>query len=215
MKILCNAGNGICKIFLVMLFFLHITHYTLHSLFAQDKVVLDDFEGSISGGAAGTVDFGSGGGSSVEVTAAKDIKYSGSQSLKVVFDAVPGGYMWIARGYGLDAKNSVWLAQPETIDWGKYKGISFYMFGSNSGANIAVDIKDAGGELWRFLITDNFKGWQKVDCLFPSFSARSDWQPDSADKNGQLDFPVKSYQFEILPQAKGTLYFDEVELIGK
>lgn len=184
--------------------------------FAQNNgLLIDGFEAVISGGPTGTVDFGSGGGSSVEVTAAKDIKHAGSQSLKVVFDAVPGGYMWIARGYGLDAKNSLWLVQPEVIDWGKYKGISFYMFGSNSGAAAAVDIKDNVGEIWRYLVTDNFKGWQKVECLFSGFSARSDWQPDSADKNGQLDFPVKSYQFEILPAAKGTLYFDEVELINR
>ncbi|MFH1441668.1 MAG: carbohydrate binding domain-containing protein [Candidatus Omnitrophota bacterium] len=198
-------------------FCLLVTVYCLLSTvcFAQDKLLLDDFEAGISGGPTGTVDFGSGGGSSVEVTAAKDIKYNGNQSLKVVFDAIPGGYMWIARGYGLDAKNSVWLLRPETIDWGKYKGISFYMYGSNSGTVVAVDIKDAGGELWRYLVTDHFKGWQKVECLFSDFSVRSDWQPDSADNNGQLDFPVKSYQFEVLPEAKGAVYFDDVELIGK
>ena len=44
---------------------------------------------------------------------------------------------------------------------------------------------------------------------------RDDWQPEAADKNGQLDFPVKIFQFEPLPVSKGTLYFDTVELVKK
>jgi hypothetical protein len=181
--------------------------------FAQDEgLLLDDFEGTISGGPDGTVDFGAGGGSSVDVTAATDIKYSGQQSLKVTFDAVAGGYMWVARGFGLDAKNTAWLVKPEDIDWKKYKAFSFYVYGSDSKTNIAFDVKDSGNEILRFLFQDNFKGWKKISAPFNEFSARTDWQPDNADKNGNLDFPVKSYQFEPRPEAKGTLYFDRVEL---
>jgi hypothetical protein len=44
---------------------------------------------------------------------------------------------------------------------------------------------------------------------------RDDWQPDGADKNGQIDFPIKVCQFEPLPGSKGTLYFDTVELVKK
>ncbi len=47
------------------------------------SLLIDDFEGEISGGASGTVDFGSGEGSSVEVVASKDIKNQGNQSLKI------------------------------------------------------------------------------------------------------------------------------------
>ena len=39
-----------------------------------DNLLLDDFEISVSNGPEGTVDFGSGNGSTVEVTAANDIK---------------------------------------------------------------------------------------------------------------------------------------------
>lgn len=186
------------------------------SSFAQDKgLLIDDFEGVISGGLFGTVDFGAGNGSSVEVTASTDIKHSGEQSLKVTFDAVPGGYMWIARGFGLDAENTQWLVKPEDIDWAKYDALSFYMYGNNSGASIAVDIKDSYNEMWRFLTKDNFSGWQEAVCPFNEFFARSDWQPGNADKNDTLDFPLKSFQFEVLPETKGTLYFDEVKLIKK
>lgn len=183
---------------------------------AQSKgLLLDDFEGAISGGPDGTVDFGAGNGSTVEVSAATDIKYSGKQSLKVVYNAITGGYMWIARGFGLDAKNTKWLVAPEVIKWAKYKGISFYMYGSDSKTKLAFDVKDNGNEIYRFLIEDNFKGWKEIVCPFDKFFARGDWQPDSADKNAVMDFPLKSYQFEPLPDSTGTFYFDEVKLVEK
>ena len=176
-------------------------------------LLIDDFEGAISGGPDGTVDFGAGNGSSIEVIAATDIKYSGSQSVKVTYNAVSGGYMWIARGFGLDAKNSGWLVKPENIKWSEYNAIAFYMYGNESKTKIAFDIKDNGNELWRFMLEDNFKGWKRIVCSFNDFFARGDWQPNNADKNSTLDFPIKSFQFEPLPQAKGILYFDDAELI--
>lgn len=179
----------------------------------EEGLLIDDFEGAISGGPIGSVDFGAGNGSSVEVTAATDIKHSGKQSLKVVYNAVPGGYMWVARGYGLEAKNANWQILPEGIKWNEYKAVSFYVYGSDSKTRVSFDIKDNGNEMWRFLLEDNFKGWKQIICPFNEFFPRSDWQPGTADKNSTLDFPVKSFQFEPLPESKGTLYFDEVGLI--
>lgn len=182
--------------------------------FAQDKgLLIDDFEGAISGGPEGTVDFGAGNGSSVEVVADNKIKYSGQQSIKVTYDAAPGGYMWVARGFDLDAKNAGWQVLPQDIDWSKFNAISFYMYGSDSKAGITFDIKDNGNEMWRFMLEDNFQGWKQVVCPFNEFFSRGDWQPDSADKNAALDFPIKSFQFEPRPEAKGVAYFDSVELI--
>lgn len=184
--------------------------------FAQDnELVIDGFEVEISGGPEGTLDFGAGNGSSVEVTAATDIKNSGNQAIKVTYDAVSGGYMWVARGFNLDSKNAGWLVKPEAIDWKEYSAISFYMYGSDSKAKIAFDLKDNGNEMWRFLLEDNFKGWKRIVCPFNEFFARGDWQPDSSDKNATMDFPLKSYQFEVLPPAKGVLYFDDVKLVKK
>ena len=175
-------------------------------------LLLDDFEGPISGGPEGTVDFGAGNGSSVDVTAAQDIKYSGNQSLKVSYDAVSGGYMYVALGFGLDAKNTAWLVKPEDINWSKYKAFSFYVYGSDSKVQVAFDIKDNGNEMWRFMFEDNFMGWKKIVCPFNMFLARDDWQPDNADNNLNLDFPIQVFQFEPRPAAQGTLYFDRVEL---
>jgi hypothetical protein len=196
--------------------FLGLVFCAFISCSAQEKsLLIDDFEIPISGGPDGTVDSGSGGGSALEVTGATDIKYTGQQSIKIVYDAVPGGYMWIARGFDLDAKNAAWLIRPEDIDWSKFNALSFYMYGSDSKANIAFDIKDNGFQIWRFMVEDNFVGWKKIVCPFNEFFVRGDWQPNNADKNATLDFPLKSFQFEPLPEAKGTLYFDSVELVSK
>ncbi len=183
--------------------------------FAAENMLLDDFEVSVSSGPEGTVDFGSGNGSMVQVTQSTDIKNTGEKALKVVYDAVPGGYIYVARGSGLDAKNAQWPIKPSDIQWQGYSAISFYVYGSDSKGKIAFDIKDNGGEIWRFITEDNFKGWKKVVCQFDKFVVRDDWQPESADNNGVMDFPIKIFQFEPLPGSKGTLYFDTVELVKK
>ena len=179
------------------------------------NLLIDDFEVAVSGGLDGTVDFGAGNGSSVNVTADTYIKNTGKQSLKVDYNAVQGLYIYVARGKGLDSKNANWLIKPEDIKWEDYKGFSFYMYGTDSKTRVAFDIKDNGDEIWRFVVEDNFKGWKQIVCDFDKFIVSDDWQPNSADKNAKLDFPIKIFQFEALPVSKGTLYFDTVELIKK
>jgi hypothetical protein len=180
-----------------------------------NNLLLEDFEISVSSGPEGTVDSGSGNGSTVKVTQATDIKNTGNQSLKVVYDAANGGYIYVARGTGLDAKNANWSIKPADIKWEDYSAISFYIYGTDSKARIAFDIKDNGGEIWRFITNDDFKGWKRVIVGFDKFVVRDDWQPVDADKNGKIDFPIKVFQFEPLPGSKGTLYFDTVELVKK
>lgn len=182
---------------------------------AAESLLIDGFEGAISGGPDGTVDFGAGNGSSVDVTANTEIKVSGIQSLKIHYNAVFGGYIYVAKGSNLDAQNANWLVKPEDIDWKLYRGISFFMYGTDSKTNIAFDIKDEGGEFWRFIVEDNFQGWKKVVCSFDEFFVRTDWQPDDADTNDTLELPITSFQFEPRPEARGTLYVDQVELVAK
>lgn len=184
--------------------------------FAQEKtVMLVNFEGPISGVPDGTVDAGSGNGSSVEIAPDTNIKYEGQQSLRVTYDAVLGGYIWIAKGIGLDVKNADWLVKPEDIKWNQYKAIAFYVYGSDSKTKVAIDLKDNGSEMWRYTFEDNFKGWKRIICPFDQFMARTDWQPNNSDNNTTIDFPLRSFQFEPLPPGKGTLYFDQAELVEK
>ena len=200
----------------IMFLLLACTLYLAPCCFAENKsLIIDDLEIGVLAGPDGTVDFGAGSGSSVEVASATDKVYGGKLALKITYNAVPGGYIYVARGQGLEAKNAGWDVSPDRIDWNKYKAIAFHMYGTDSKNQIAFDFKDKGNEVWRYMVTDDFKGWKQVVCPFGQFVARSDWQPDNAQKNGQIDFPLRSYRVEPLPESKGVLYFDTVELIEK
>ncbi|MDD5005310.1 MAG: carbohydrate binding domain-containing protein [Candidatus Omnitrophica bacterium] len=181
--------------------------------FLSRILVIDDFEGKIS---AQTVDYGAGAGSQIEVSGSKDIKYHGNQALKLKYKSVAGGYMWVARGYGLDVKGAAsWREKPAGIKWSKYSSLGFYMYGQNSGAIIAVDIIDSDFEYFRFIVKDDFTGWKEIVCPFDKFLARGDWQPVKAKTNAVIDFPVRAFQFEPRPIAEGVVYFDYVHLIRK
>lgn len=176
-------------------------------------LVLDDFEGEIVAGPSGTIDAGSGNGSSVEVSADKVDKVSGEQSLKITYGAAAGGYIWVARGYELDVKGAAkWINEPGKIEWSRYGAISFFLRGTASGGKIAFDVKDAQNEMFRFMVTDDSKEWKPVICPFDQFFARGDWQPVHATTNATLDFPIKSFQWEPIAVAQGTINVDEVVL---
>ena len=178
---------------------------------APQPLVIDDFEGTLS---KETVDFGSSEGSTVSVSAAADITSCGKQSMKIEYELKPSGYMWIARGYGLDVAGAgQWLEKPDQIKWGSFNAIRIMMYGSGQGGVVAFDLKDAGGEMWRSLLDDDTKGWKEITCPFAGFFPRKDWQPDTAVKNDILDFPIKSYQLEPRLPGKGVYYFDCVTLV--
>ncbi len=177
------------------------------------EVMIDSFEGPLN---KQTVDYGAAEGSSVQVSADTNIKMCDAQSLKIEYDLKPSGYMWIARGYNLDVKGAArWLVKPQDIKWKSYKAISLEMYGTNSGGVVAFDIKDAGGEIFRFIIDDNFTGWKEIICPFKEFFPRKDWQPEKATKNEVIDFPIMSFQFEPRLPGKGVYHFDCVKVIKK
>jgi len=124
-----------------LLFYLPNNSY----LNAQDKILLiDDFEGEIS---KSTVDYGAGGNSSIDIEVSTDIVYHGKQAIKMKYLASSDGYMWMARGYDLDVKGAAqWLVAPKDIDWSKYSSFSFYMYGQDTKAIVAVDFIDNGFE---------------------------------------------------------------------
>lgn len=178
---------------------------------APSEVLLDSFEGDISDV---TVDFGSSDNSSVKVTAEKNNYICGAQALKIDYDLKTSGYMWIARGYDLDVKGAAcWEVEPKDVKWKKYNALSINMNGTNAGGVVAFDIKDAGGELFRFLLDDDKNGWKTVICPFEHFFPRKDWQPETAQINEKIDFPIKSFQFEPRLPGKGVYLFDCVKVI--
>lgn len=177
------------------------------------EVLIDSFEEQIN---SETVDYGAGEGSSLKVSADKALKVCGEQSIKLEYVLKPSSYMWAARGYNLDVKTAAkWQVEPGAIKWKNYKAISFYMYGRNSAGVIAFDIKDSGGEMWRFIVDDDFVGWKEIVCPFSQFFLRRDWQPATAQINEVLDFPINSFQFEPRLPGEGECNFDCVKVIEK
>jgi hypothetical protein len=188
-----------------------VIYFLMNKPANHSALMLDSFEGPLN---AKTVDFGSDDTSSLAVTAATDQKMCGAQALKMTYTLEPGGYMWCARGYGLDVLGATWEAPPpQNIDWAKYNAVSFMLYGDGKGASLAFDVKDAGGELHRFMVTDNTPGWREVLIPFSAFKPRADWQPSTADGNHKLDLPIRSFQWEPKTPGSGTFYFDCVKLV--
>jgi len=182
----------------------------LFSCSSASEMLLDSFEGELN---HKTVDYGSGGGASLVVSAEKTLKIHGEQSIKLEYDISEGGYQWTARGYKLDVAGAAnWTRPAEKIKWHKFSAFNVYMYGTNSGGKVAFDVKDSGFEMWRFMLEDNFTGWKKIIVPFSDFFVRADWQPYNADKNKELNFPIMSFQFEPRRPFKGVYYFDQVSL---
>ena len=62
----------------------------------------------------------------------------------------------------------------EPQDWSAYEGISFWLYGNNSGTTMFVDVLDNrnpgstrdDAERWSIDVTDNFSGWQEIKIPF-------------------------------------------------
>lgn len=191
-----------------------LTLFLLGCSQSQNSLLLDSFEGEVS---HKTFDYGSSKNSSVKIEAEKKKKLCGRQSLKITYTLKPSGYMWIARGYNLDVKGAGWgnNIEPKTIKWDKYNSFSLAVYGKKTNRTLALDIKDKGGEIWRYLIDDDFSGWKTIIIKFSDFFPRKDWQPSSAVVNETLDFPIMSFQFEPLTPGKGDYLIDCVKLTYK
>ena len=71
-----------------------------------------------------------------------------------------------------NAAVDTWVSQ----DWSAYEGISFWLYGNNSGTTMFVDVLDNrnpgstsdDAERWSIDIPDNFSGWQEIKIPFAS-----------------------------------------------
>ena len=108
-----------------------------------------------------------------------------------------------------------WTAQ----DWTDYTTLDFWLYGSESGGVIQVEIFDnrASGstpdtaERWYYRIFDDFEGWQFFSIPFEYFQRRTDWQPSGAPADGLGLTEVHGYAFSF-PAGVGehTNYIDNV-----
>ncbi len=72
-----------------------------------------------------------------------------------------------------NAAVNAWVPQ----DWSAYEGLSFWLYGNNSGTTLFVDVLDNrnpgstidDAERWSIDVIDNFSGWQEVKLPFVNF----------------------------------------------
>jgi endoglucanase len=106
-------------------------------------------------------------------------------------------------------------------NWTGFRSIDFWMYGSNSGVPMRLEILDnraAGSttdtsERFVYLFTDNWLGWRHFSLPWSSFSRRSDWQPAGAPNDGFGRSQVWGFNFSVISGSEHFL-LDEIRLIS-
>jgi hypothetical protein len=154
-------------------------------------MVLNDFEGE-----ADALSTYKGPSSNVTVELSTAQAHSGKQSVFVKTDCKD----WTGAVYSLaDGQN----------DWTGLSTLKMWVYGSNSGNKFNVILEDKSGEQHTTQLMDSFSGWKEISIALARFKARTDYQPGTADKNGNLDMPLKTVQFCVGIGGTYDLYFDD------
>jgi len=106
-------------------------------------------------------------------------------------------------------------------DWSAYEGISFWLYGNNSGTTLFVDVLDNrnpgsttdDAERWSIDLQDNFSGWQEIQIPFESMHRKE--IGNGAPNDGFTLTEVYGWAFgTITTPAPQTYYLDQVTLYG-
>jgi beta-glucanase (GH16 family) len=135
--------------------------------------------------------------------------------LKMDFNVATWGV--VIHGFENAALNT-WVSQ----DWSAYGGISFWLYGNNSGTDLFVDVIDnrnspplAKDDAERFSVTlkDDFSGWKQIELPFTSFTRKE--VGNGAPNDGFTLTEVHGWAIGALTTATPqTYYMDNVMLYG-
>jgi beta-glucanase (GH16 family) len=111
-----------------------------------------------------------------------------------------------------------WTAQ----DWSAYEGISFWLYGGNTGIDLFVDVLDNrsspplasdDAERWSVAFKDNFSGWQEIKLPFANMTRKEIGNRAPNDGFGLTE--VHGWAFGTLGTGGSrTYYIDNVSLYG-
>lgn len=102
----------------------------------------------------------------------------------------------------------------QVFDWSSFRALSLWVFGTNSGQMFVVELNDKGEEHFRSpLITDDFTGWKQIVIPFEEFASRQDWQPENADIDLDITWPIKDFQPFASVGGAGYILIDLIEVI--
>lgn len=107
-----------------------------------------------------------------------------------------------------------------SMDWTPYSALTFWLFGSASGAQIQIDLFDNRSatqpgdtaERYFYRIPDDFSGWRQFVIPFELFQRRTDFQPGGAPNDGLGLDAVSGYAVG-LPAGTGTVLLDDMGLV--
>jgi beta-glucanase (GH16 family) len=111
-----------------------------------------------------------------------------------------------------------WVSQ----DWSAYEGISFWLYGNNSGTTMFVDVLDNrnpgsttdDAERWSIDIIDNFSGWQEIQIPFASMHRKEIGNGAPNDGFGLTE--VHGWALgAITTPAPQTYYVDQAMVYGE
>ncbi|MGE5483061.1 MAG: carbohydrate binding domain-containing protein [Bacteroidota bacterium] len=140
--------------------------------------------------------------SSIKITVVDDPTAHGQRALRI--DSVTKDW----NGVPISA------AGDKEFDWSDYRALSMWVYGTNSGVGFFVELNDKGEEHFRSpLIVDDFIGWKQIVIPFEEFLSRDDWQPDTADMDLEITWPIRDFQPFTGASGEGYILIDLIEVI--
>jgi beta-glucanase (GH16 family) len=111
-----------------------------------------------------------------------------------------------------------WVPQ----DWSAYEGISFWLYGNNTGNGLFFEINENrnpgsvvnDAEIWTYPFTDDFEGWQQLTIPFDAFTRKE--IGNGAPNDGLTLEDVHGWAFGSLQTGGAAVvyYLDSVALYG-
>jgi len=192
---------------------------------AADPLVVDDFEAGLPAGHdADGVPIGfntfqdPNSSVAISTTAAPPapVPGAGSPNNVLKMDVNVVSYAGFTHSFENPAVNQ-WITQ----DWSAYEGISFWLYGNNSGTDLFVDVLDNrnpgstkdDAERWSVDIKDNFNGWQQIQLPFESMHRKEIGNGAPNDGFGLTEVHAWAFGTITTPSAQ-SYYIDNVALYG-
>jgi beta-glucanase (GH16 family) len=191
---------------------------------AADPIIVDNFETSLRSGLDGTIRIGfltfNDPNSTVAIsTAAPPAPVPGvsdpNSVLKLDLNVL--SFAGVTHGFENAAANQ-WVSQ----DWSAYEGISFWLYGTNSGTDLFVDVLDNrnspppttdDAERWSVGFEDTFSGWQEIKLPFATMARKEIGNGAPNDGFGLTE--VHGWAFGTLGTGGAKSYYiDNVTLYG-
>jgi beta-glucanase (GH16 family) len=130
-------------------------------------------------------------------------------------DADVVGWGGVTHAFENEALDT-WITQ----DWSSYEGVSFWVYGHNTGATLFFEVQDnrnpgsttSDTEIWSYAFPDDFSGWQYVEIPFSAFTRKEIGNGAPNDGFGRTE--VHGWAFGMLTNPGPiTYYLDDVGLI--